>query len=202
MWWARDRVDRAAFESRAECLVGTVLAHVRYFDMDASDGGVRVVSEEHEWLDPPWRNDDHDLLDWGLELETHDGRTFAAIWYVNPFEGIDFDEERLLETRFGPAAPVAIWDVTSTEAWSGYIGRTVTRVQVCWERMERKAYACHAVVLEVSNAISWSAAKETALASRSVADAARARTVGPYSSRQMDLEPRFRERVARWFRPT
>ena len=39
-----------------------------------------------------------------------------------------FDEERLLERWLGPAASVAIWDVTTMEAWSDYIGQTVMRV--------------------------------------------------------------------------
>src|SRR5687767_4133082 len=133
VWWARDRADRVAFEARAAQLVGAVLAHVRYFDIDVSDG-VRVVPEGDEWLDPPWRNEDHDLLDWGLELDTSDGRTFAARWETSPYEGIGLDEGRLLETWLGPGASVAIWDVTSTERWRDYVGRTVTRVQVCWER--------------------------------------------------------------------
>ena len=137
VWWARDRADRVAFEARAAQLVGAVLAHVRYFDIDVSDG-VRVVPEGDEWLDPPWRNEDHDLLDWGLELDTSDGRTFAARWETSPYEGIGLDEGRLLETWLGPGASVAIWDVTSTERWRDYVGRTVTRVQVCWERWEHR----------------------------------------------------------------
>lgn len=100
VWWARDRAGREDFEARAERLVGAVLVRVRYFDMDARDV-VRLVPEGEEWLDPPWRNEDHDLLDWGLELDTLDGRTFSARWYVSPFEGIDFSSERLLEAWLG-----------------------------------------------------------------------------------------------------
>lgn len=152
VWWARDRADRLVFEARVDSLVGTSLAHVRYFDFDTSEG-VRAVPEGEEWLDPPWRRDEFDLLNWGLELDTSDGRTFATTWYTSPFEGIDFEEERFLRTSLGSDAWVAIWDVTATERWSDYIGRTVTRVQVCWERWERRAFACHAVVLDVGGAM-------------------------------------------------
>lgn len=201
VWWARDRIGRATFEARAERLVGAVLAHVRYFDMDTSEG-VRVVPEGQEWLEPPWRCEDHDLIDWGLELETRDGRTFAAGWYVSPFEGIDFDEKPLLETWLGPAASIAIWDVTATEAWRDYVGRTVTRVQVCWEQIERRAFACHAVVLDFGSAMFVVGGEGDNIGVTFGTDAACARAVGPYSPRQMHFEPRFRERVARWIRPS
>jgi hypothetical protein len=204
LWWARDSVGRAAFEARAERLVGGVLARVRYFDLDARSvrGGARVVPEGEEWLDPPWRNEDHDLLDWGLELDTRDSRTFGASWYVTPFEGLDFGEERLLETWVAPDASVAIWDVTSTGNWNDYVGRTVTRVEVCWERVDREAFACHAVVLVFGGATVVVGGEGDNVGVTFGADAARARAVGPYSPRQTHFDASFRERVSRWFRTT
>ena len=205
LWWARDPAGRAAFEARAERLVGGVLARVRYFDLETRNGhgGARVVPEGDEWLDPPWRNDDHDLLDWGLELETRDGRTFSASWYVTPFEGLDFGEERLLGTHVDPEAMVAIWDVTTTENWNDYVGRTVTRVEVCWERWDRDSFACHALVLSFFGGATVVVGGEGDTVSVTFgADAARARAVGPYSPRQTDFDASFWERVSRWFRST
>ena len=141
----------------------------------------------------------HDLLDWGLELDTRDGRTFGASWYVTPFEGLDFGEERLLETRLEPDASVAIWDVTTTEAWNHYVGRTVTQVEVCWERWDRDAFACHAVVLDFAGSKVVVGGEGDTVGVTFGADAARARAVGPYSPRQTQFDANLRERVTRWF---
>ena len=117
------------------------------------------------------------MLDWGLELDTSDGRMFATNWYTSPFEGIDFDEERLLDTSLGSDAWVAIWDVTATERWGDYVGRTVTRVQVCWERWEHDAFACHAIVLDVGDAMFVVGGEGDYVVVTFGTDAARARAV-------------------------
>jgi len=207
VWWARDAADRAAFEARVGRLAGGVLAGVRYFHLDlTSDSdelreGARLVPDGKEWLDPPWRERDHDLLDWGLEFDTRDGRTFGASWYVNPYESLEFREERLLETQLGPSASVAIWDVTHTAGWNDYVGRRVSRVQVCWERWDRETFTCHAVVLEFDAATIVVGAEGDSIGVTFGADRARLRAVGPYSPREEHFDVTLRERMSRLFRP-
>src|SRR3954453_6570537 len=126
LWWARDPAGRAALEAVAGRPVGGVLAGVRYVmeDVERSDEepllvpeGPRLVPEGEEWLCPPWRKEDHDLLDHGLEFDTRDGTTFGVVWQTTDYDGVEFGEQRMLGNWLLPDATVAIWDVTRTGSW-------------------------------------------------------------------------------------
>ncbi|MCW2782740.1 MAG: hypothetical protein JWR35_3189 [Marmoricola sp.] len=112
-------------------LVGHSLAAIRYFNIDysrwklypeLSETGPRLVSSPAEWRIPTWQNSGFDAIDFGIELETTDGRIFSITWDApGDLAGIGLREQSLIGWGLAVGAGAAVWDVTSTAGWAGLL---------------------------------------------------------------------------------
>ncbi len=111
--------------SNTRRVIGSAIDRVRYIDIDyerdqraAGLIGPRVIVDDDEWSEPTWQFPDCDSIDFGLELETRDGRLFSVTWDPPGLrEGIGLREEPLLGTGVRVDGATAIWDVTNTSGW-------------------------------------------------------------------------------------
>ena len=120
----------------ARRLIGSEIDRVRYINIDyerdqraAGLIGPRVIVDDDEWSEPTWQFPDCDSIDFGLELETRDGRLFSVTWDPPGLrEGIGLREEPLLGTGVRVDGATAIWDVTNTSGWVHLLGRATSDV--------------------------------------------------------------------------
>jgi hypothetical protein len=84
----------------------------------------RAITDESEWQDPTWDAGHFHHLDFGIELNAEDGKTWSVTWDLPG----DTESLRLQE---GPTSEVgALWDVTSRDPWRGCLDFPVTDVQL------------------------------------------------------------------------
>lgn len=122
--------------SNTRRVIGSAIDRVRYIDIDyerdqraAGLIGPRVIVDDDEWSEPTWQFPDCDSIDFGLELETRDGRLFSVTWDPPGLrEGIGLREEPLLGTGVRVDGATAIWDVTNTSGWVHLLGRATSDV--------------------------------------------------------------------------
>lgn len=135
--WARTSAEVAERRAHAERLVGQVLSAVRYVDIDYAEmdhpdrpKGPRLIADPAEREQPMWRYPGFDSIDYGVELETEEGRVFSITWDPpREIEGIGIRELPLLDT-LRPGAAVAIWDVSEEDNWRDVRGRHIVAVEL------------------------------------------------------------------------
>jgi hypothetical protein len=112
---------RLEFEQQARRICGERIARVRYFEIAYEDGK------------PRWRREFGDVLDFGLDLETSNGRAFQVTWDSRFFAyGLSLQEGHLEEHL----SAAAVWDVTEESRWSQVVNQTVRDVAVYWSEVE------------------------------------------------------------------
>jgi hypothetical protein len=103
---------------KARGLVGAELAAVRYFDL--------VYPEPPE---PEARWPGFDVVDYGVELETRDGRLISVTWDTPGWhEGIGIHEAPMRGTGVSVDAGVTVSDVSHLPRWSRLVGAQLTDV--------------------------------------------------------------------------
>jgi hypothetical protein len=131
---AEEREDRRRHASR---LVGRQLRSVRYVDIDYqrerwADGvdGPRLIKDARDWRQPPWRRQEScHCIDFGVEIETTDGRVFTVTWDPPGMqEGLGIREIAAVGYVCREDADVAVWDVTARSRWNRFLRRDITEV--------------------------------------------------------------------------
>jgi hypothetical protein len=136
--WVATETEADERREHARRIVGTVIVGVRYVTLDyrrselARDvKGPRLVTDESEWLSPPWRYDDYDSVDFGVELTTTDGRTFSVTWDpLGDRESIGLRAEPLFGLRFDGDRDAAMWDVVDRSRWHTFTHTPVRSVEL------------------------------------------------------------------------
>lgn len=121
----------------ADRLAGLRLQAVRYFTIDfrrwermPEYRGPREITADHEWLEPTWRYQNCDSMEYGLELEAESGRVFSVTWDpLGDHEGIGIDEAPLVASTLTADADVAVWDVSHHSRWSELVGQEIVALQ-------------------------------------------------------------------------
>lgn len=111
--WVADEVEQMQRVEHARRLIGSEIDRVRYINIDyerdqraAELIGPRVIVDDVEWSEPTWQFPDCDSIDFGLELETRDGRLFSVTWDPPGLrEGIGFVRSPCSEPAFESMAP-------------------------------------------------------------------------------------------------
>lgn len=136
--WVPDPAGMQERVNHARSLVGAQLQHVRYFTLDyARDRrapaakGPRLILDPREWSEPSWRFPDCDSVDFGVELETADGRVFSSTWDPpGVHEGLGLRAGHLIGSALNEKADAAIWDVTTRSGWAPLVGQSFTDVRL------------------------------------------------------------------------
>lgn len=96
-----------------------------YRDMDHE--GLRTISDETELLEPSWRFDGFDCIDFYLQIDTDHQESFTIGWDVpSQAEGVWLREGA---SHGAPFSSVAVWDVSVSPRWAGLLGTPVTDVE-------------------------------------------------------------------------
>jgi hypothetical protein len=139
--FARTAEERDAFQKRAQDLVGLAIARVRYADIDyerhlraPNHRGPRPIIDDAEWIQPSWRYNAFDAVDYGIEIETTADRLFTMTWDPPGWtEGISLRETPLLGFAATHDADIAIWDVSRRSNWSPYIGQPIDGITLHYQ---------------------------------------------------------------------
>ena len=120
--WVKDEGERNRRELELQQhLVGRMIKHVRY--TEARYGG---------WFGPMWSRATWDALDYGLELDLDDEKTWSVIWKQQGHnEALLVYEGQLRGSELLADAGV-IWDVT--EHWSAVGPHSISSVTSVWTR--------------------------------------------------------------------
>jgi hypothetical protein len=112
---------RAAYDERAQAMVGERLARVRYYEIC------------YEGSQPSWDTGIPgvvDVPDFGLDLEMESGRVFGIVWdWEFTCYHLKVVPTSLAGIEVGHAA---VWDVSSQSGWPPLIGRAIAGVAVHW----------------------------------------------------------------------
>jgi hypothetical protein len=158
--WAATDAERDEHIGRAQIFTGSRIVAVRYFDIDyrreaIAPGtlGPRQITAAAEWEDPGWRFADFDSIDYGLEIDTEDGRTLSITWDpLGDYEGISIEAEPLVGTAIREDGDVAIWDVTASRGWAAHAEATVERIDLRYQPWdEQGAWWCPRITLHLSS---------------------------------------------------
>jgi hypothetical protein len=152
--------QREQRRARARELVGLVLERVRYVDIDydcldraPDQGGPRPVLDDAQWLNPSWRYDGFDSIDWGVEFQTAGPRFFTVTWDSPAWtEGIEIRERPLIGYAVLDDADVAVWDVTTRSGWSSLIGKPIDDVVLhyfAWETPHASGFWCPRITITI-----------------------------------------------------
>ncbi len=160
--WVSNETDRDERVRHAARLVGLSIAAVRYFDIDygrsergIEEAGPRSITDTAEWALPSWRFEGADSLDYGLELETAEGRVFSITWDPpGPIEGIGIREEPLLGNALRPDAEIAVWDVSEQGRWHDHLG-VVSAVTMHYEPWDDDsgAWWCDRITIHIGPSV-------------------------------------------------
>jgi len=153
--WAATETEVDERRAEADHLVGLELASVRYFDLDYRRSdlaptavGARLIENPVEWIEPSWRSDDCDTLDYGVELTTTNDRTFAITWDPpGKLEGLNISESPLTGSAIHPDAEVAVWSVGGTSGWEPLVGRRVSAVELHYLPWADDGFWCPRITL-------------------------------------------------------
>jgi hypothetical protein len=147
LWsWAGSAAERDERIRHARLLVGLRLTAVRYYDIDygrfdiAEDlDGPRVIMDEAEWVEPAWSCAGFHRVDYGVELETAEGRYFSVTWDPpGDREGIGLREVASSGADLA-ADSVAVWEVGRRSVWQGFLDTEITDVvphYLPWDDLE------------------------------------------------------------------
>jgi hypothetical protein len=123
MGWAWDESERLAIERRLARLVGRRIERVRYVEIGAVEGP----------SEPMWRASNFDSVDYGLELDLHDGTTWAFVWKMFDINmALLIYPGRLVPTEISSEANIAIWDVG--DHWRVQGPDDIATVTTVWTR--------------------------------------------------------------------
>jgi hypothetical protein len=154
--WATDEMARDEQTANARQLEGMTITRVRYFTLDYGQldhaglpNGPRIVVSEGEWEIPSWRYNEFESVDFYIEIETEERRTFTIGWDPpSSTEGLWMHEGVTRGEPFASGAPVALWDVTNHGQWSNLVGSIVTSVTPRYRHWDQPAgFACDLVTL-------------------------------------------------------
>ncbi len=161
--WAASVEDAEAYRVEARGLIGRHVERIRYFDIDyrteefrRHEVGPRTIVREAEWVEPSWRHQVCDSIDYAVELETRDGARFTVSWEnLGKMEGLGLRELPAIGNAFRDDADVAEWDVSDTTQWRAARDSAVTSVEMHYERWDDsgESLSCSWVTVELGSRI-------------------------------------------------
>jgi hypothetical protein len=123
MAWAWNADERDEVERRLARLIGRRIEGIRYVELGGYEGP----------LAPTWPGPIFDSVDYGLELDLHDGATWSFIWKMLDINlGLLAYRGTLSTNQIDPDAAIAVWDVS--DHWRARGPEDIAAVASVWTR--------------------------------------------------------------------
>jgi len=156
--WAASDGERDDQIAAARRLEGLRITRVHYFTLDYKHldlsylpEGPRVVTDPIELPNSPCRYDDFDSVDFYIQIESIDQRSFTIGWDPpSETEGLWVREGVTSGEPFASNTRVAVWDVTDSRRWSSSIGRVVSEIGLHYRQTAQPAgWGCDLLTLVI-----------------------------------------------------
>lgn len=157
---ADSEVERDRQILRDRELEGRTIESVSYITLDYArfdeDGppppSCRRVTHSRDYVDPVWRYDTFDSVDFYIELTTDENLVFTIGWdRPQRREGLWIHEGSTGAEPFASWQPVAIWDASQSSQWTSVVGAIVESVEPRYRPWDQEGgFWCDLVTLTAS----------------------------------------------------